>query len=227
MLRFQRHQRREAPTDERFRLGRLLVAKGHITEAQLGAALEYQRATGNPLGEVLVANGWISREILGTALDMQRGLVTAALVAALAMAGAGAPAPVHAAQTSTQSLNFVIRIPPVVRVKMLHQPVTLEVTEQDAQRGYVDLDAASTMQVLSNTLWNVSFHTQGGLIRSARVRGLSGEITVGPDGGSQAGLLATRREAIFELSYRFDLAPGTRAGTYPWPIAVTIAANTI
>ena len=227
MLDFQRHQRREAPTDERFRLGRLLVSKGHITEAQLSVALDCQRETGGPLGEVLVANGWISREILKAALDMQRGLVTAALVAALTMAGPGAITPAEAAQSSTQTLNVTVRILPVVRVKMLNQPSTIEVTEHDARRGYVDFDAASTMQVQSNTLWNVSFHTHGDIIRTARVRGLSGEITVGPEGGSQAGLLATRKAANFELSYRFELAPGTRPGTYPWPIVVSIAGNTI
>lgn len=227
MLQFQRHQRREAPTDERFRLGRLLVTKGHITEAQLSAALEYQRETGSPLGEVLVASGWISQDMLKTALDMQRGLVTAALVAALTMASPAAITPAEASQSSAQTLNVSVRILPVVRVKMLNQPSTIEITERDVQRGYVDLDAASTMQVLSNTLWNVSFHTHGDFVRSARVRGLSGEITVGPDGGSQAGLLATRKAATFELSYRIDLAPGTQAGTYPWPIVVSIAGNTI
>lgn len=226
-LSFQRHQRGEAPTDERFRLGRLLVSKGHITDAQLEEALEGQRASGFPLGELLVANGWISAEVLKSALEMQRGLVTAALVAALTMASPGAITPAEAAQSATRSIDFAVRIPPVVRVKMLSQPSVLEVTEEDARRGYVDLDAASTMQVLSNTFWNVSFQAQGDVIRSARVRGLSGEITVGPDGSAQAGLLATRKAATFELSYRFDLRPGTRAGTYPWPIVVTVAGNMI
>ena len=224
MLEFQRHQRGEAPTEERFRLGRILASQGRITESQLGEALEQQRRTKRPLGEELVAAGHISHEHLQVALETQRRLVVAALVAALAMAMPCASTPAEAAKSVSQSIDFVITIPPVLRLQVLRQPQTIEVTPRDVERGYVEVASASLLQVTANTPWEVSFQPRGEIARSARVSGLAGDIVVGPGGGSYAGLRPMRSPTTFDLSYRFDLVPGVGPGTYPWPLAVSAHA---
>ncbi|MEQ5833572.1 pilus assembly protein PilB [Marinobacter sp. NFXS9] len=68
---------------EKSRLGRLLVNRGHISEAQLEQALEQQRASGALLGEVLVAAGWVSERDLSRALRQQRHYRRAAAVVAM------------------------------------------------------------------------------------------------------------------------------------------------
>ena len=224
LLEFQRHQRGDAPTEERFRLGRILVAEGHITDSDLAEALQRQRGTGRPLGEELVAQGRISDEVLQRALHTQRQLVIAALTAALAMVNPGAITPVEAAQKATQSLDFRIVIPPVLRVQVLHQPETIEVTRQDVERGYVDISSGSLLKVTANIGWQVSFATHGEVALSARVRGLSREVLVGPEGSTVTGLRPMRQATLFDLSYRFDLAPGVSPGTYPWPVTVSAMA---
>ncbi|TBW59010.1 pilus assembly protein PilB [Marinobacter halodurans] len=68
---------------EKSRLGRLLVNRGHISEAQLEQALAEQRTSGVLLGELLVASGWVTERELSRALRQQRHYRRAAAVVAM------------------------------------------------------------------------------------------------------------------------------------------------
>jgi hypothetical protein len=223
LLEFQRHQRGEAPTAEKFRLGRILVEQGRITDEDLRDALARQRVSGRPLGEELVAQGRITKEDLGMALELQRKLVTGALVAMLALANPACLSSAEAAQPSSTTLSVAARVLPMVRVQMLRQPATLEITAGDIERGFVELRAATVMRVVSNTRWEVSFLSHGDFARLTQVSGLSGSLPVGPDGSSRISRSASKEPASLELGYRFELSPDARPGTYPWP--VTVSAN--
>jgi hypothetical protein len=58
-------------------LGRLLIQRGQITEAQLDAALAEQATNGKRLGQILMASGAISTFVLAAALAEQQGLLAA------------------------------------------------------------------------------------------------------------------------------------------------------
>ena len=60
-----------------FPLGRLLVSRDQITEAQLDAALAEQSRTGQRLGQILIATGVVSTFTLAAALAEQQGLLSA------------------------------------------------------------------------------------------------------------------------------------------------------
>jgi hypothetical protein len=62
------------------RLGRLLVNKGYITEAELERALVRQSETGSRLGEVLVAQGSLTEQDLRRTLRRQTSIRTTAAV---------------------------------------------------------------------------------------------------------------------------------------------------
>lgn len=224
LLEFQRHQKGDMPTEERLRLGNILLAEGHLTREQLGDALARQRASGRKLGEELVASGKVHPRIVERALAIQRVLVTAALAAAVAMANPGFVRPAAAAQVVSQRVNFVIKVPPMVQMQTLRQPAALELSPADVARGFIEIPAAALIEVKSNTPWEVAFHPTQGVIKSARVSGLQGDLEVGPNGASQANLMPARKPASFELSYRFDLAPGVTPGSYPWPLSVSAHA---
>lgn len=55
-------------------LGRLLVEKGLLSEAELEAALAEQPRSGRRLGEILLEHGWICRPSLTRALAEQSGV---------------------------------------------------------------------------------------------------------------------------------------------------------
>src|SRR5215469_1086597 len=54
-------------------LGRILVERGVLTEAQLNAALDEQRRTGERLGAVLLRRGYTSGPTIGLGLATQQG----------------------------------------------------------------------------------------------------------------------------------------------------------
>jgi len=54
-------------------LGRLLVERGHMTEAQLQTALAEQSRAGLPLGQVLVSLGYVTAATVAQALATQQG----------------------------------------------------------------------------------------------------------------------------------------------------------
>src|SRR5581483_6943718 len=60
-----------------FPLGKLLVQRGHLTEAQLDAALVQQSETGQRLGQILIASGAVTAFQLAAALAEQQGLLAA------------------------------------------------------------------------------------------------------------------------------------------------------
>jgi hypothetical protein len=67
------------------RLGRLLVNRGYISEAQLDEALKLQVSQNLMLGEVLVKQGWITQKLLDRTLKTQsRYRYTAAFVTMVA-----------------------------------------------------------------------------------------------------------------------------------------------
>ena len=63
---------REGRTDERMRLGDMLVGSGLITERQLGVALEYQKRNGGLLGECLISTRCLPIDLLGMFLEIQK-----------------------------------------------------------------------------------------------------------------------------------------------------------
>jgi hypothetical protein len=223
ILEFQRHQRQQGATEERLRLGQILVSERLITQKQLDDALKRHRESGRALGEELVAAGHISKDALHHGLQLQRKLVAAVLCAALGAASVGSRS-AEASQSVSQSVHFTIKVPPVVRVQMMKQPHALEITASDVERGYMELSAASLVQVTANCPYQVNFLPNGQVIRSARVSGLESDILVGPEGSSRTSHGAARPPAAFQLSYRFELAAGVQPGTYPWPLAVSAHA---
>lgn len=98
---------------EKSRLGRLLVNRGYVSEAQLEGALAQQRASGAMLGEVLVAAGWISdRDLVRVLRHQKRYRNAAALVAMVTLPlqpivtlAAAAPERVEGATTSSMDYS--------------------------------------------------------------------------------------------------------------------------
>jgi hypothetical protein len=209
LLRFQRHlratSRRPAPA-----LGNLLVSEGFLSKED-PTVLETHRTSGRMLGQDLVAAGHLSPATVEQALTCRRELVGAALAAALA-SPRRASWSLHAAQAASQTVRFIIKVPPMVRLGVL-RPAGHRVTERTSpamskstQRRYC--------RCAGNTTRDSAPH---GPFRAATVTGLAGEVRIGPDGGSRPSLMASRQPASYELSYRFELSPGVTPGSYPWP----------
>ncbi|MFN2361252.1 MAG: pilus assembly protein PilB [Marinobacter sp.] len=71
--------------EEKSRLGRLLINRGHLSESQLEEGLRLQHETGHRLGEVLIQCGWISERELNRVLRHQSRYRNAAALVTMAV----------------------------------------------------------------------------------------------------------------------------------------------
>ena len=204
-------------------LGELLLSAGYITPNHLKDALERQRGSDKKLGEVLVEAGYAKQHHIEHGLRMQERLVAAALIAALSLA------PIEgavAAQTSTQVMST--QIPVTARVlaraslHVLRQPSEIVITNADIRRGYLDVNAGSLVEIKNNSRAgvNMTFETSGLPFKEALVSGFGREVALGPNGG-----IITQQiigTSILALNYRFVFDESSQAGTYAWPLSITV-----
>ena len=231
VLAFQENQGRGAELPSPFRLGEILVATGQISREQLDRALARQRRTRKKLGELLVESGDVAPDQVSRGLAIQKKLVTAALVAALSMAGAaGASAQEaagagHAAAKISARIEVRATVLPRTTLTVRRQQRQLVVTSDDVRRGYVEVPAASHVEIRSNDPrgYLLVFESQSGPeipFQGVIVRGLGQEVQIGPGGGW---VLRTdaRGPVTAELTYRFSLSEDAHPGTYPWPLVLS------
>lgn len=225
-LAFQDHQSGQQPTAGRLRLGEILVATGHISRSQLDAAVERQRRSGRKLGEELLSGGDVDADQLAAGLRLQDRLVSAALAAALLLA-TGVPIQAVAAGSTTQSIAVIARVAPWVKLYHEHQQMQLTITPADVARGYVEVSAASRFTVSTNnpTGYILDFQPRSDIFRSVAIYDPAVNAEIGAGGGrviqSGAGRGVARMQV--ELNYRFYLAESAQAGTYFWPLLVSVS----
>jgi hypothetical protein len=205
-------------------LGELLISAGYITHDHLKDALARQPGSDKKLGEVLVDAGHCKQHHVDHGLRIQKQLVAAALIAALSLA------PIEeamAAQTSSHALSTQIQVTATVLARaslhILKQPTEIIVTDADIQRGFLDVNAASVVEIRNNSRAgvNVIFQTWGLPFKEALVSGFGREVSLGPNGGIVTNQITGTNVVAF--SYRFVFNEYSQAGTYAWPISLSVS----
>ncbi|SRR6266581_631795 len=207
------------------RLGNILVANGDISAAQLEQALGRQTACRRPLGAMLVEAGLLQPQQINHAVGLQRRLLAAALVTLLALASLGRPGEA-AADPSSAQLTVTAFVPKQARLRVLAQPRAVVVTESDVARGYVEMPAASTVEIRSNSPngYALVFDSQSDLVRQTQVTGLGAEARLGAGGGALTVPPAGGRPGTvtIDLGFRFVLNAIARPGVYAWPMRMSV-----
>jgi hypothetical protein len=202
-------------------LGNLLVSTGRITSEQLQDGIARQTRSHERLGEALVASGAISERDIARGLKLQRILVGVALAAAFALSGS--PKPARAASgVGSSSMKVTANVLPYLRLQVLKQAPTLNVTPDDIVRGYIDVPAATDLMAKTNDRngFSLSFDARSNVFRKAQVTGLATGLELGPEGGLVHQPF-TGNQMLMRLSYRFFLAPEVAPGSYPWPLQIS------
>jgi hypothetical protein len=207
----------EVPSAEVPKLGELLLARGHVTPAELAQALSHQRSSGLPLGSELLARGHVEASHVHDALWLQRCIAAAALLSAVALE------PLDA-QAGGAQLGVGATVPLVAAMKMLYQVPTIEIGEADVARGFVEVRSATRFSVAttSSAGYAVELVSKLPIFVAVDVVSPLGTARLGPEGGVLIARGRPRRDASAELSYRFELAPSVRAGTYPFPLHLAV-----
>lgn len=224
VLEFQRRQAGDVPTTGPLKLGELLVATGQIKREQLAQSLFRQKISGKRLGEELIEAGHVLPHQIAGALHLQQKLVTAALVAILAISTATAP--LTAAAEGSARVGVSATVLKYTNVHVLKQPASVVITAGDTARGYVDVPAASQIEIDSNNPdgYMLVFESQSEIVSQTRVQGLSGEVRLGPAGGMvmQATPGMGRVKNTVSLGFRFELDQNARPGIYAWPMQLSV-----
>jgi hypothetical protein len=112
---------------------------------------------------------------------------------------------------------------PVIKLEVQQQVAQLSISRTDIERGYVDVPAASKIEVRSNSKngFTLAFNTMVGMFQGVQVTGLGSLVELGTDGGSVAHRTNSRGPVALLLGYRFVLAKGIQPGNYAWPIALS------
>ncbi len=157
-----------------------------------------------------------------------RTLPAAALLAAvLAFAHAGLAESASGASSAGASIDFKVVIPVVLRARTVSQAPQLSIAASDLARGYVDVERATRLRVTSNNpsgfMISVTFDPALVARVEARVAGQS--VQAASPGTSVQVQAAKLDDATLDVGYRLFLVPGTRPGTYAWPVTLALGAG--
>jgi hypothetical protein len=166
--------------------------------------------------------------VFAAKIDAQSRPVSAALVAVISFA-AGCPTPAQAAGSISQTITVTARVAPWVKLNLEHQKMQLTVTPDDVAGGYVEVPAASRFTVTTNNRagYTLNFQPYAVIFRSVAVHGPGVSVEFGAGGGTviQSGAEAGIMRTQLELGYRFYLAESVQAGSYSWPLSLSVSAR--
>jgi hypothetical protein len=131
----------------------------------------------------------------------------------------GSVTPAAAAAVSARILVSAAVLPRTA-ILSATTPASLDVSARDVARGFLEVRGSSQLLVTNNSPqgFELEIFTGASIFSSVAVYGLGAEDTVDAYGG-EIFLRARHGAAIpLVLSYRFELAPGTVPGHYPWPL---------
>ncbi len=207
----------------KFTLGNILVAHGDITRLQLTEALSRQSHSGRPLGAELIKAGHASKKQIDDGLKQQRSIVAYALAVSAGLAPF-VPTAVHPKPVATVAVSATV----IARAKLhtAHQESHLRVTALDVARGYVDVAGASRFSVQTNSRsgYSLEFFPLGDIFATVWVGGLADAVQLASEGGTIVQRDPVAPLPMHELSFRFILRADALAGTYPWPLHMTVRA---
>lgn len=146
------------------------------------------------------------------------GIAVACALAALSPARLG-PGQAYAAEVRTH-LSVTATVVERVNLHVVHQARALTISAEDIGRGYVEVRGASRIEIAGPRQVILEFRPTGSAVASFRVTGFALTAEFGAEGASI--VQAISRMSPVELSYVFVLASDTRAGRYPWPLALTV-----
>ncbi len=223
ILQFQKNQVSRSSGFQSFRLGEILVANQYITRDQLEDALRKQKLSHKKIGEVLVEAGYLTKKQVSGGLRVQNMLITSVLAAILSLASTPNCNVAHAAGSSSAQVMVSARVMAYSQLKVLYQLPEITITMTDIRRGYVDINAASRLQVKNNNPkgYLLTFQGIAQPFKEIHIKGMGNDLSLGSAGGFVLRPYTKGNDTV-ELSYRFVLSENAQPGTYSWPVNVSV-----
>ena len=130
-----------------------------------------------------------------------------------------------AAISSSSAMNFVIRVPRVLQMRLIDHPSSVLVTPADIAQGEIVVRGPRVEIVANNRNGlHIRAELRGHAFAGMRLSGLAREIRA-QEAASVTTMPSTTGEPRFQsrnVEYRLRLAADTSPGQYAWPVALTI-----
>jgi len=112
-------------------------------------------------------------------------------------------------------------------VTMEHQVAAIEVTADDVARGDVRVRRGSRIVVTTRhpAPHAVEFRARPSFASALSIEGLSRTVNLGATETVVVLTHAVAGRQVYELDYRFALAPGVIPGTYAWPLQIAVRSR--
>jgi hypothetical protein len=146
----------------------------------------------------------------------------AALVAALFLAISLGPQETYAVMR-TAKLTVSARVIAYLQFNLLSQVSEITITEEDIQRGYLDVRSASRLVLKTNSNAGYMMTFEGNLwpFKEVQIQGLSNPVQLN-SGHVIVHQPSNKGQWTVDLSYRFILSEDTKPGSYSWPLSLSV-----
>jgi hypothetical protein len=112
----------------------------------------------------------------------------------------------------------------IARIENQTVPADLWISAADLRRGFIVVAQPTTLVVRSNSAdgFTLDVLSVVPLLSSITVRGLTGDQSLGGDGGTLVERWQAPQALTLSLHFRLGLAPGLTPGRYPWPLRLAV-----
>jgi len=119
-------------------------------------------------------------------------------------------------------VSVIVR--PVAHIELQSAPAGLDISAADLRRGYIEVMQPIQVTVRSNSPngYALEVLTVAPVLTSMIVEGLNSELALGAEGGTVVQRWQKPQAVNLSLKFRFELAPGLSAGSYPWPVRLAV-----
>ena len=132
------------------------------------------------------------------------------------------PTPAVADGSRSAMIRVAATILSYVKVTGLSNPANLDVSAEDVARGYVDVEAGTSITVVTNSNDGYLISATGDPSTVRRIALKVGALT----GAERVKVPSTPfAKALLRVGYRLYLEPGVSAGSYPWPVAIGVSKD--
>jgi len=120
-------------------------------------------------------------------------------------------------------INVKVKVSHRVHLKVIYQLPQITITEEDIQRGFIDVPSASRLEVTNTNPagYLLAFEGTLGPFKEVHIQGLANPAQLNSGNAFILQPYTRKSRRTMELSYRCLLSEDTKPGSYSWPFSIS------
>jgi hypothetical protein len=133
-----------------------------------------------------------------------------------------------AVPAASARIDLAVKVPRVIRIRLLDHPATIAVSAEDVARGYVTVTGPRIDILVNDRLgYEVRAELFGTAFTAVRIAGLPAEVSATREASParMPPMVGRARPEPYRVTYELELAKDAAPGSHPWPLALTLAGT--